>query len=198
MIKNKKPEQGFSLIELILSLAYFSFMLLFVTASFIQINRTYTRGVTIARVHNSGRNVIEEVSRKLRLASQDTPVVICDNGSGCSNDYRVCFSQVRYIWNNNPSVGDKKLLRSEDGQPCSSAVPSSAEVILEENVIAQNFSVTDKGSNVYRIDVTLSSGIGEDELLESTGKEAKCKGSVQAGSQFCDVVRLFTTVSLRN
>ena len=51
----KHSQSGFTMVELLLAMAFFSFILVFFSFGFIQVNRTFQKGVTIKRVTETGR-----------------------------------------------------------------------------------------------------------------------------------------------
>ena len=62
----KSNNKGFTLVELLLAMGVFSFVLMFCITIFIQINRLYFRGVNIARAQESSRNIVAELSSGLQ------------------------------------------------------------------------------------------------------------------------------------
>ena len=71
----KQREQGFTIVELLMALAVFSFVLVLVTTVFIQIFRTYTRGITRKEVNQSARLLLDDMSSKLKSIPSSSPAV---------------------------------------------------------------------------------------------------------------------------
>src|SRR5690554_8236963 len=80
----KDRQSGFTLVELLLATALFSFILLFVTTGFIQINRAYNKGITVKRMHQSAREIIDELSRALLESTSINPL---QRGTGSYDSY---------------------------------------------------------------------------------------------------------------
>ena len=203
-----RPNQtGFTLVELLLALALFGFVLVFAVSGFVQVNRSYNKGITVKRVQETGRAVIEDIARSLRLAGDPGSVRVCDvdDQQGCSGNFRLCLPGVRYGWSDGStgeeftSAGDIKknwLVRSDTASGCNSAFSQAeAESFLEDDLIVQELNITWLiGTSAYKIDLTLSTG--DTTLITNSGK--RCKGAAQvSGSQYCDVVNLSTTVTIR-
>src|SRR5688500_10704829 len=69
-----RKSSGFTLVELIVALAFFSFMLLIVSAGFLQIGRIYQSGVSLRRTQQAARSVTTEIAREVRGASSISSV----------------------------------------------------------------------------------------------------------------------------
>ncbi len=205
-------QKGFTLVELLLSMAFFSFILLFVVTGFIQINRAYTRGITTKEVQTSTRDVMDEISKAIR----DSEAVTVTSNS-------LCIGSLHYVWNMTPSgppspgdisfadVGTEYVTivrTNEPGRNCGDAPnknpgTGSTTTLLPENLMIQNLSITNvPGSNSYRISVTVSTdgrefpGDFDPADNGAWGADAKC--AVKTGDQFCFVARLDTVVTTRN
>lgn len=107
MIKIVKNKQGFTLVEFLLAVGMFSFFIVFVLVGFVQINRSYSRGITVKQVQQSARTVLEDISRSLQSVNQAPQAVVQPSllpGEG----YRYCLEDigVKYSWNQfNSMVG---------------------------------------------------------------------------------------------
>lgn len=190
MIKTDKA--GFTLVELLLAMAFFSFILLFVTTGFIMVNRAYNKGLTVKLVQDEGRRVIEDISRSIRVAS---PLGI-DTTVDC-----LAINGNRYYWSvpidSNDSASPKQLIK-EDGKGCSDSItnPAGGENVLNDRVGVQYMEVSTVGgsNSVYMIKIVLSTA--ETDLVANAGTEnVNC--DTGSGSQYCDVVTMSTVVSTR-
>lgn len=194
-----RRQHGFTLIELLLAMAFFSFILMFVTAAFLQVSRAYNKGITVKRVHESGRAIIADMSRSLAQGSQQSGSVQTSQSaqSGC-----LYVGGTRYVWNNglHPSGShghalmngqDFSLIR-DNGASCTSPLnidPAQALNMLDEKIIVQNITVSQIAgiSNSYRLSVSLSS--------HRVGSNSNCNVIEDA---YCDTVTLSTVVTTRN
>ncbi|MDX1765796.1 MAG: prepilin-type N-terminal cleavage/methylation domain-containing protein [Candidatus Saccharimonadales bacterium] len=209
--------QGFTLIELILALAFFSFVLLFAIAGFVQINRSYNKGITVKRVHESGRLVIEDIARVIRTSQGpvDTSKV------NLVGTRRFCVGGVRFAWN---EIGDGasretffngggkmiNLSRTQSGA-CTDPINedlSESYLDLPSNdndpnkvpggVVVYDLNFIPIPGDAVRIELILASSDPLGDLVEDFAGFVSCKGGIIDGDQFCDVVELSTTVSLRS
>src|SRR5688572_27160282 len=111
MTRHANPQHGFTLVELMIALAFTAFILIFATTAVIQVMQTYNKGVAIKQINQAGRTTLEEMVRYLRTAD---PGVV-DVGVAASQ-HRACFGGVSYVWNlyNTP---DASANRYDDGGP---------------------------------------------------------------------------------
>lgn len=89
-------QQGFTLIELMLAMAFIATLLLAIAMTIIQIGTIYNRGMTLKEVNQAARSISDDINRNLS-ASQSFSL---------SNKYipqatggRLCLGQFSYIWN---------------------------------------------------------------------------------------------------
>lgn len=121
-----KRQQGFTLIELMLVIAFLGTLMLVTSSSIMQAINIYNKGVAIKQINQAGRALVEDINR---LSSSGAEVEILDNGTaGClrigftGSDGRV------FLWNSlekgkggtapSPSPTDDKKWE-KDGQEIS-------------------------------------------------------------------------------
>lgn len=202
---NKRRHQaGFTLVELLLAAAFFGFVLMFATFAFIQVNRSYNKGITVKRVHESTRQIMQDISRSVQSAASRSAaglaVDVIPNPPGGGPNY-LCVGQTRYIWYVYGAMPTPPfyLMKDTSFGVCDEAVAPGGEELdmLDKRLAVQDLQVTQLGTtSSYRITLTISidepSGGG---LLSSPGSGASC--NVVNGDQFCDVATLETVVTLR-
>lgn len=204
-----RKQSGFTIIELLLATTFFSFILIMVTAGFVQINRSYTRGTIVRGMQNNGRVLFEDISRNIRESSPGSMQTVVNAGSPAT--YRLCLNGVRYGWDQfngstrTTSLGSgpnvPSLLKIYDSANCNGTIPTSgaqaATSPLGTNIIVQHLSAEfitpDKRS--VRLLMVISSPTAE-LVPGSEGKDARCRP--ERNSQYCDVVRFESVISLRN
>ena len=113
----KKNASGFTLIELMLSMAFVSVLLIMITMTVIQIGNIYTRGLTIKEVNQAGSALATELQRDINAS---TPFDITAGGPNyVVNDWggRLCIGQYSYIWNYGKALNnnDSSHLNIYDG-----------------------------------------------------------------------------------
>jgi len=101
MSQNNK--NGFTLVELMLAMAFVSALLLAIAMTVIQIGNIYNRGITYKSVNQAGSALASELQRGINGSS---PFDISTNGNGEGAHYvtkswggRLCLGQYSYIWN---------------------------------------------------------------------------------------------------
>jgi len=115
---NKKS--GFTIIELMLAMAFVSTLLIAVALTVIQIGNTYNRGITLKNVNQVGRSIANELQRSIAGSEE------FDIDSGVGSRYivqdwggRLCLGQYSYVWNygNAIQVGDTARLNTYVDSP---------------------------------------------------------------------------------
>ena len=89
MINNRKND-GFTLIELMLSLTFISFILLFMVAAILQLTRLYVKGSAIRQINQTGRQIVEDIAASVRTGTEPRPAV---------GHNRLCVGNTTYAWN---------------------------------------------------------------------------------------------------
>lgn len=118
MTQFHKRKSGFTLIELMLSMAFVATLLLAIAATSMHIMRTYVKGVTIREVNQSGRTITEDIQRTI---ASTVPFSVVPK-TGASTDPidsryvekarrggRLCTGAYTYVWN----YGDTQELGSD-------------------------------------------------------------------------------------
>ncbi len=84
---------GFTIVELMFSMVFIAFILMFIVFDTIHLSRLYTKGVTTKMISQSGRSVVESMSRDIEAS---TMVDIVGSGSSVG---MLCTDTVVYAWN---------------------------------------------------------------------------------------------------
>ena len=105
--------RGFTLVELMLAMAFVSALLVAVAMTVIQIGNMYNRGITYKSVNQAGGALASELQRGINGSS---PFDISTNGSGEGAHYvtkswggRLCLGQYSYIWNYGAAIASADL-----------------------------------------------------------------------------------------
>jgi prepilin-type N-terminal cleavage/methylation domain-containing protein len=208
-LKNNK-QLGFTIVELMIATLVFSVIMLISLAAFIQINRLYTKGLSIAKTQEAVRNVISELSNRMQYSADDP----------YSNGNYVCIGTKKYSFSlNTPEDSSGSALKSEDVTDSGScnilASPSNKKVLLPKNTRVLSFIVTNTaGSPIHDITVSLlfapndgSCSINSacTDLVDTKGDVGgsitnidnwRCKGGI-SGSEYCSLSKITTTVFKR-
>ncbi len=91
-----KQNQGFTLIELMLSMSFLAILLLAIAMTIIQIGTIYNKGIVVKEINQAGRAIGDDIRRTSSAAQ----------GVNLANDYvsnsgggRFCLGSFSYIWN---------------------------------------------------------------------------------------------------
>jgi prepilin-type N-terminal cleavage/methylation domain-containing protein len=103
-------QRGFTLIELMLAMAFISVLLLAVALTIIQVGIIYNRGMTLKEVNQSARSVTDEITRQV---SSSTSFNLSTKYVTNSAGGRLCLGQDTFIWNLGKAItsGDSNMTR---------------------------------------------------------------------------------------
>lgn len=115
MTQHANKQAGFTLVELLLALAFVAFVLIFATTTIIQVMRTYNKGLAVKEINQTARAAMEDMSRIIKVSNANTIVSLAttspDVTGASANQGRVCLSSVSYVWN----FGSASTNRYTDG-----------------------------------------------------------------------------------
>lgn len=157
-----KKQAGFTIIELLLAMAFIAFMILFVVLAIIQSTKLYSKGLAISQINQTGQQVMVDVNRSIRYS---TPMTAPN---------RLCLGGVSYLWNTdaelNPgpavntfsdSTSELRLVSVSDAggrlciPPYNSITRGSAKDLVGGDITVLDFSVQQRGK-MWDITFTLS------------------------------------------
>jgi prepilin-type N-terminal cleavage/methylation domain-containing protein len=98
---------GFTLIELMLSMMFISVLLVAIAMTTIQISNIYTKGITLREVNQAGRMVSDELQRSIASATPfDVTPKVDESTATLTSKYvvrdgggRLCLGKYTYAWN---------------------------------------------------------------------------------------------------
>jgi hypothetical protein len=136
---------GFTMIELMLAMAFVSALLLAIAMTVIQIGNTYNRGITYKGVNRAGSALANELLRGINsgssfnLASTDPVYYIPQSWGG-----RLCTGQYSYIWNYGKALesGDTNSLNTYPSP--NQSTPINFVKILDSSESYCNLATTTK------------------------------------------------------
>lgn len=182
---SKKPTQqaGFTLVEIMLAMAIFTFMLLVVSLAYINIARLYSASTAARNVQQNNRFAMEQISRVARTSTTVTPSNADAQGSLSS----LCFGKSNdlfYVVNGE--------LRQAKVTNCA-AQPTTYQTLSSPGVSVARMEMDDSVAGTVTIRLWMTSRV--DLLNTSNPSNLSCKAG--AGSEFCAINKLVTTVELR-
>lgn len=93
-------QRGFTVVELMLAMAFIALLLVAIAMTVIRIGGTYSKGLTIASVNQAGRTIVDDMKRTI---SQDRPFDLTNSYktqvAGSSKGGRLCGNYYTYVWN---------------------------------------------------------------------------------------------------
>ena len=104
---NQDKTQGFTIIELMLSMSFIAILLIAVAMTTIQISNIYTKGITLREVNQAGRRLTDEFQRGIAASVpfDVTPKVDASPATAASKYVvrggggRLCLGAHTYAWN---------------------------------------------------------------------------------------------------
>ncbi len=107
-------QNGYTLVELLISTTIFSVILLGAAASLLQINKMYYKGVIASRTQETSRKTIDEISRNIQFSDQAIVNPTSDTGVPAYSEDRqgvkvsaFCVGNTRYTYALNAQVNDR-------------------------------------------------------------------------------------------
>lgn len=87
-------KQGFTLVEMMLSMTFIAVLLLAIAALVLQISSIYTKGLTLRAVNDVGRTVTADIQRTLNTSVPQNVMYVSNTTGG-----RLCAGNTVYAWN---------------------------------------------------------------------------------------------------
>lgn len=96
-------KRGFTMIEMMLSMTFISFLMITIALTAINMARTYQRGVTLSQINSAGRAIITDMQRTVSQA----PITIGQT-TVPSTSNSICFGSYSYVWNSGYDIATKQ------------------------------------------------------------------------------------------
>ena len=212
MIKNISDQNGFTIIELLISSVVFSVILLIAVTGIIEISRNYIKGYISANTENVTRNIVDEIAQGIQ-SSNPKDVIIPSASPLNGSIYWFCINGNRYTYQYNYIVGDinnnlQAFIKDKDptNPPDNCNTPglftnTGAIELLSKHMelihpsnggILQKVTASVFEQNLYRINVDIL--YGDTGTFDPTIK--KCNKNSDGGA-FCNNSVYNTTVQSR-
>lgn len=194
MTKKRLNAKGFTIVELLIASLVFSMVLLVVTMGIIQITRVYYKGITESNTQNTTRTLMDSITQAIQFSGGE---VTTTSGTGI-RAFCIGNQQFSYQTGVQMTTGGGGVVRLNTAPNCTNATPADLNNGIEfmsPKMRLSNLQVESLGNNLYRVQIRVV--YGDNDLLDNpTGTNASCRGAT-AGSQFCSVSELTTTVVKR-
>ena len=143
---------GFTLIELMLAMAFVSVLLLAIATIAIQAGKLYNRGLTLKSINQSGREISDSLRRDFlqanagKISGNANLAVVMVQAGGADRSGRLCLGDYSYVWNVPKVVsGEVKAgagIITEVGGPHSGRPINFARVIDPDGMLCQKNETT--------------------------------------------------------
>lgn len=143
---------GFTLIELMLAMAFVSVLLLAIATIAIQAGKLYNRGLTLRSINQSGREISDSLRRDFlqanagKISGNANSAVVMVQAGGADRSGRLCLGDYSYVWNVPKVVsGEVKFgagIITEVGGPHSGRPINFARVIDPDGMLCQKNETT--------------------------------------------------------
>lgn len=143
---------GFTLVELMLAMAFVSVLLLAIATIAIQAGKLYNRGLTLKSINQSGREISDSLRRDFlqanagKISGNANSAVVMVQAGGADRSGRLCLGDYSYVWNVPKVVsGEVKAgagIITEVGGPHSGRPINFARVIDPDGMLCQKNETT--------------------------------------------------------
>ncbi len=211
-----KDKKGFTIIELMISTAVFSVVLLLCAMAIVQVGRMFYKGVTINKTQDTSRKVADDVIQAIQFGANSSSFkqsssTTFTTSPGSPTVYVLCLGDVRYSFIADRSLGNnsntqtrhilwKDLYKNTPPATCipldlTVATPSvGGEELVGSNMRVPVLNATLGANNIWSVNVTVAYGDTADLFTSATFD--RCIGS-NAGGQFCAVSAINSNVVKR-
>ncbi len=123
----QRRQNGFTIIELTLAMAFISILLLSVVFISIQVGQMYNRGMVLRSINHAGQDIdsmmrrdfLQSDQRQIKGPDNNIVISIRDGGEVISN--RFCLGRYTYIWNAprviDEGINSSAVVKGSDGKP---------------------------------------------------------------------------------
>lgn len=219
MTHRANQQAGFTLVELLLALAFVAFVLIFATTTIIQVMRTYNKGLAVKEINQTARAAMEDMTRIVKVSNPNAIVTSAATNNPSTSKARVCFGGVSYVWNfTNASLNkytdNSRINFARVNDPGSALCiatngtypkvnKAEATELLSDNVWVQQLSIASSGGGTFydifiqlsTVDDPASPAINYNWANPNPEQRVMCKGGNEG--QFCAVANFSTSVNAR-
>lgn len=192
--------KGFTLVELMLSMAFIAILLLAIAMLVLQISSIYNKGLTLRAVNEAGQVITSDIQRTLNTANPKLTKHVSDDPLNPTGG-RLCIGNTVYAWNFGKYLDDSTVFNKDtDGttdirlvkftnatttdycEPVSGVyppLPTSSTALLsagDSNIALHTFSISDQpvtgddSQRMYQINLVI--GTNEAGVIAGNGCRA--------------------------
>lgn len=206
MRRINKSTRGFTIVELMIATAVFSVILLLITTGMLEVGRLFYKGTTNANTQETARVILEDISQSIQFSGESVTLPTA------AQPNRLCVGAKRYTFNRGVMYTGANHVLLTDRYPttCNDSTPANnmgSPAAGSREMLGRNMRLSEinvrcvDGSFIcpngtYGIRVRVVYGT-DDLLVDATLPTARCRQDIRAGTQFCSVSELETTVTRR-
>lgn len=187
-IDRASQEAGFILVELLVAMSIFSFMLLIIVVGFINIVRLHNQALASNVAQDNAQSAMNELVRAVRDAAEVvTPLPGTPSNTLCLAS-AVGPQQVYYL-SPFPVTAATRLYRADDCTAKVNAVPLTSTSVQVSNFLA---TVKNNGTNIVKpqVELTLTVASSNGTTDPATSGDTIACGPSNANRTFCAAVTL--------
>lgn len=114
MTKNNANKTGFTLIELMLSMAFIGILLVTMTLAVMYVSKMYSKGITLKSINQAGREVGAAIQRDAGNLAHISNYYVPQDAPGAKSVGRLCLGAYSYIWSDPAALRDGSALEYTD------------------------------------------------------------------------------------
>lgn len=159
--RHPRSEKGFTIIELMLVMAFIALLMMAVLMTTIYVSKIYTKGITLKNINTAGRSVVDTMRRDFAASRpSDIKVVFVPDASTAQNG-RICLSGVTYAWNTAAQLTSGGQVFTRNANP--------AHLV---RIVAPTGNYCERdGTGKYPLAVTAADQPSSSELLSGDGTD---------------------------
>jgi prepilin-type N-terminal cleavage/methylation domain-containing protein len=189
MSRTASKQAGFTLVEISLAMAIFTFMLLVVSMAYINIARLYNASTAARNVQQNNRFAMEQISRMARTSSEARWISGTGKDGLCLKS-TVSGSQFFYLHNVDGNDLQKNELRQSSD--CAAPTDANSKVLSSPGTYAAKMNADTSAQGTVTISLWM---VSRTDLLKNVNNNLEC--DQKTGAEFCAVNKLTTTVEYR-
>lgn len=210
-MSRKLPQNGFTIVELMIATSVFSVILLIMTYGILQISRTYYKGIGLARTQEVARTISDEIGQAIQFGGDSVVMAAAGDGSQgrCIGGREFSYLPYRQVARVPVAPQARHAMVVRDNVACGATAQPLANTdatgreLVPDRMRLTALSITRVGtSDLYNVQVGV--GYGDNSAFVDRNGDGQINGSDapiecrnNRGSQFCATSELNTTVQKR-
>ncbi len=191
LVETAEDSRGFTLVELLVAMTVFSFMLLIITVGFINIVHIHNQAVAANNAEDNGRTALDEVVRAIRNSSGMSSIANGPNVTLCLEKPDGGQQTVYYV---PPHVSTSPGILTRGSSDTCDMPPAgdpSVQAITSDVVTVSDFTATSSSAGTAKPPVNLSLTVASNNGTAGVGSGASVQcGPTAADRTFCSTVTL--------